>query len=122
MASKVYVAVICVLLCAVICIIDGDPIGNHEEIQTSWQGPLWEYALLPYRRSLDCTKNNRVFGNGKRVKFIYTNICLAQSCEKGNWVTLYQEAVDTEYGMQPFVKSESTSTAKRLAQGIAKAV
>ncbi|GFN74986.1 hypothetical protein PoB_000149200 [Plakobranchus ocellatus] len=71
MASKVYVAVICVLVCAVICIVDGNLPG--------------------------CKKFNQLFRIGQTPRFFYKDKCVVQRCEKDKWVTIKQENHFTYY-------------------------
>ncbi|GFO03331.1 hypothetical protein PoB_002983600 [Plakobranchus ocellatus] len=65
MASKVYVVVICVLVCAVICIVEGNLPG--------------------------CKKFNQLFRIGQTSRFFYKDKCVVQRCEKDKWVTIKQE-------------------------------
>ncbi|GFO28127.1 hypothetical protein PoB_005463200 [Plakobranchus ocellatus] len=64
MASKVYIAVICILLCSDICILHACPSAGSDP-PCKALGTTWE--------------------SGKRHRLIHDNTCFVQDCNYGKW-------------------------------------
>ncbi|GFN93215.1 hypothetical protein PoB_001972100 [Plakobranchus ocellatus] len=66
MASNVYIAMICILLCSVICIIDGYPRRQQRYVKR-------------------CEAFGKYYKHGRIYRMVHFNTCFTRKCIKDQW-------------------------------------